>query len=512
MMRKSSRIPLKVLVLLLVVWGILTFRLGAPWYGVQDSFRVWIASAVRNYEIYGVDEIGLMVTRDSAPVEDPDDLYIYSHHPPLLAWMPALLTQFVGYHELGIRFGFAAVTLIGCVALYVLTRRLTNERVAWWALIFYSLVPMTSYMGRIPGHDPLGMTAGLLFGAVIINWLRVPNRARLLVLLMCAWLAVWSAWPGVFIVAGMGLAAFMLGNNRQRLAVVGMGFVTIIAFVVLMISYQLQWDGAIDSIMDAFIWRTSDAAGFSDAPSFSWAEFISKMFIDLLFFASPALLVFSVIGIFPLRKHGSRQAIIFVAMLFLAGLGYQLVFRNASYIHDYYKFFMIPAMAILCALAIVHIRFGRKTHRFARPAIDAVLLVSVVSGIAVLGILHYSGQQPRIDAIIETIDTQASPEDDVIVRFNYPGYELSTGYNRVVKFYLFRELDWGLTPNAVITSAEQASSRTLYIFCQNPDHEMSADEQRAQDDLALLADFPQQFIYEDECTLYRIDPAQLSDS
>lgn len=502
--KSGGKISPRLIILLLIAWALLTFHISSPWYGVQDSYRVWIPSAVRNYEIYGVDQIGLMVVRDSDPVENPADLYYYSHHPPLVAWIPAIVTQFTGFNELGVRYAFACATLLGIVALYVITRRLYNERIAWWAAAFYGLVPMVSYMGRVPGHDPLGLLAALLFTAVIINWLRQPNRARFLALLFLAWMAVWTAWPAVFIVAWVGLAAFLLGNRQQRIGVIGIGVLCVVALVVLLGSYQLQWDQSIDSLMEAFIWRTSEVSGVRESDPLTVSAYLGKLFIDIFVLITPGVLVMSILGLFTLRRRSSRTALVIVGALFLSGVSYLLVFRNASYIHDYYKVFLLPAMAIVAAMAWIHLRMRKPPHRVLRPVMDGMLLTTILMGLFVFGVLHYSAQQPEIDTIINNINTDATENDHLSVYFNYPGYDFSTGFDRVVKFYTYRRMDWNLPPAVALSNAESVDGRTLYYFCRNPDHEESVEEQQAEADLALLEGYPHEAIYEDHCFRYEL--------
>lgn len=39
----------------------------------------------------------------------PENFTYYSHHPPLIVWMPAVTTIFLGENELAVRFGFQCV-------------------------------------------------------------------------------------------------------------------------------------------------------------------------------------------------------------------------------------------------------------------------------------------------------------------------------------------------------------------------------------------------------------------
>lgn len=89
---------IRLILLLLLVWGLLVIRLDAPWYGLQEAPRTWVPAGVRNYQTYGLEATGLMVIRNTDPA-DPADFQYYSHHPPLIIWLPALIAIPVGFNE-----------------------------------------------------------------------------------------------------------------------------------------------------------------------------------------------------------------------------------------------------------------------------------------------------------------------------------------------------------------------------------------------------------------------------
>jgi 4-amino-4-deoxy-L-arabinose transferase-like glycosyltransferase len=457
-------VPLLLIIILLAAWALLLIRLASPWYGVQDSYRVWVASAVRNYSIYDFEQIGFMVTRNSGPVS-PEDLYFYSHHPPLIAWVPALVTELVGFHELGVRYGFICVTLIGIAALYVLARRLFGQHVALWTVFFYAFTPFVAYHGRVPGHDPLGMTTALLFGLVMLNWLNAPTRVRLLGLLVLGWLAVWTAWPAVFLVGGLGFAGFILGNRAQRIAMVGIGTFTVLAFAALMIFYQFQWAGSIDSILEAFVWRSSNASLYANSEPFTLTQYMAVALRYLLVSSAPSIVILALFGGVQLSKARARRPRLIVGMLFILGLAYQLVFRNASYLHDYYWTFLMPALTMCAALAVVRVHMMASPPRFVRPLVDGMILAVVLGTAYTLSIMHGVAQQPMLDAIITGIKQQVPAEDRLLVYIEARGYDASTGHGRVVEFYTFRALDWDVVPSEALAIVEQSAVPVSYIHC-----------------------------------------------
>ena len=464
------------IVLLLIAWALLIFRIGTPFYGVQDAPRVWIAAAVRNYDLYGLENTGLMMIRNTTPTT-PENFNYYSHHPPMMVWLPAFTTLPIGFNEIGIRFGFISVTLISVAALFVLARRLYDMRVARWATFFYLIVPMTAYLGRVPGQSQLSLMVSLLFGAVLVNWLRKPNPARFALLIALGVLAVWTAWAAVFMVAFLGVAAFWRGNGRQKRAIVMLACVMLVALIGLLLFYQVQWPDSIDSILEAFVWRTSSASLTEDSESFTAIAFVGRMFLHLISLITPGVTLLALWGILPLRK---RDNLILLA-LFAGGLAYQLVFRNASYIHDYYKGFMLPAMAISAGAAFVYVR---KTNHYTRPIMDAFLLTTIViSMVFTLG-LHNTGHQPWIDAVIKKINSE--PEARTIASNIIPNS--ANGYTTAIEFYTQRPIMWGL-------DAETARQRdVLYLYC-TPQGVFPA----------VLMDYTYETVYENECMLFAFE-------
>jgi hypothetical protein len=221
----------------------------------------------------------------------------------------------------------------------------------------------------------------------------------------------------------------------------------------------------VESLLDAFVWRTSDAAGRQDAEAFSALQWIQVNLAHLIFFYTPGLTLMAVIGFAAVRRHGTRAANVLLLAFLAAGLAYLLIFRNAAYIHNYYKAFLVPALSILGAMAWVYTRNNPSIRRFSRPLLDGLLLTAIFSAAFVWGIAHYSGRQPAVQAVIDTINTAVPPEARIVVTFTNPGYGLSSGYHRVTAFYTFRRIEWNLPPEDVISTADDEP--VLYIYCRD---------------------------------------------
>ncbi|GAB4312392.1 MAG: hypothetical protein Kow00117_05280 [Phototrophicales bacterium] len=440
--------------LLLVIWGILVIRIDAPWFGVQEAPRTWIPASVRTYHTYGLSQTGGMVFRHTSPLP-PEDFQYYTHHPPSVVWLPYALSIVMGDNEVAIRFGFLAATLLSAVLFFVFVRRLYDERVAWWATVFYSLVPMIAYYGRVPGYGQLALFIAMLFAVVMVEWLKKPTRNHLIMLCILAWLAVWTAWTAVFFVAAFGLAAMILGSRQHQIAVVGFGLLSIAAFMALMAFYQSQWDGAIDSIIRVFGWRTSNASDDPGTAPFTLIEFVWRTIAHIGVFMTPSVLIMSIWGIFILWRKGTFFSNTIVLSLLIGSLGYQLVFRNASYVHDYYKMTFAPVMAISAGVAWVYTR----NQRWIRPAFDAMLLITLGTSAGLLIWLHTSGIRPQLNQAITLIQTQTTPDDLVLT--DLQGKDILMP----LRFYSERVIEQAVTLQEARYRAETTGQRVIFLTC-----------------------------------------------
>ncbi|MEQ8672141.1 MAG: glycosyltransferase family 39 protein [Aggregatilineales bacterium] len=472
-------------VVLIGLWGVLIIRLDARWYGVQEAPRVWVAAGVRNYDLYGLDTTGLMVIRNADPAT-PDTFEYYTHHPPLIIWLPALVTRFTGYNELGVRYGFAVATLLSGVALYLFVRRLFTEKVALWSTFLYALTPMIAYYGRVPGHDQIGMFIILLFGAIMVNWLKQPTRHRLIALMFLTICAVWTAWTAVFFVGCLGLGAMWLGNRAQKISVIGLGVLSIVAFLMLMIFYQLQWDGSIDSILDAFVWRSSNAIDDPGTASFTVFEFIFTTLVHSVILGTVGLFLMAVIGAPMLYRNSTQTAKVMLVALFMGFLSYQLVFRNASFVHDYYKITLMPALAVLGAGCVVY-GWQSSRRQIIRPLIVSFVVMAIVHSAGLLYFLHRTGNRPWLDDAISAVNDL--PENENIQLMTH-----LTGKDNLMplRFYTYRAVDEGI-PFGEAQERAQNGESVVYIACPE------------QDETFVPVTDDYELIEAGECQLYRLN-------
>lgn len=487
------------LAFLLLMWALLVIRLDAPWFGHHDENGAWITTGARNFELYGWSTLNYLPVLKNGPLDldrPGEDFTYYVHHPPLIVYTVAWARALLGPHEMSARLVSAFSTLISLAALFVIVRRLYNGRRALWLLPLYGLTPMIAYFGRMPNHEPLALSFILIFVAVFINWLRAPNWPRWALLAIMAGLALWTAWAAAFFFLAFGLAGLWLGSWPQRRQMVLLGVViggltlSVVAF------YQWQWDGTLDKLRDAFFYRTSSLEMRRDGESFGLLEFIFQQLVHMLPLMTFAIVVLGVAGVLlTIRREGRQQRAVILALVG-GGLLYMLVFRNAFYIHDYYKIYFMPGLTIAATVAMVAGWRSRRWRRWARPTVVGLVVVSAIVSVVFFVLLHRSGstQEDYAMGLAQAVAQNSQPHSLIMTNL--------IRQSSAVEHYAQRSMTWQITPqDALELAAAHRESWALYVYCV-PDADDIADDGLFD---AALADLPYETF--ENCRVIRLASA-----
>ncbi len=447
--RKSALSPLLIAVLLLA-WALLTIKIGDAWFGHQDANGAWISVAVRNYQLHGFfQQAGLIniSTGLNSPIEP------YTHHPPLVVWMETPLALMFGYNEALIRFVAAACTLMSAAALYVLARRLKGQTFALWSTVFYLFTPMTAYFGRMPDHEAPALMFCLLFAALLVDWLRRPTRGKWWLLVLLTVLVGWTAWGGLIMIGLLTLAAFFF--TRRRVALLMLGVVAFGAVIAVLGYFEVVYHDALPDLINAFIWRTSTSSLEPGAASFTAGEYAIRLVVRLITLFTPSICVLILIGAcLAFRRRGLLRA--FLLALVAAGVGYILLFRNASYIHDYYLLYLTPALALLAASAVV---FLPRRSRWLRPLVASLVVVTLPATLYYLNDIYRTSDPTLPLTFAKAVHDQTTPDDLILSNLPDIGFAL--------EFYAERHIAWSQSPAEAEESATTSTGAVYYLHCDN---------------------------------------------
>lgn len=456
----ARKFPWLVILVLLVAWSLLSIRIGAAWFGHQETNGAWISLAVRNYQLHGFRELNGLVDTNSDPT---GAVTPYTHHPPLIVWLSAALVLPVGYSEALLRFLAAGCTLISAAAFYGLARRLAGQQFALWCTAFYLLTPMMAYFGRMPDHEAPALMFTLLFALVLVSWLRSPTRQRWWLLAGLVALTAWTAWGGL-VVIGM-LCVMALFYTRRRLAVIMLGVVAVGAVIALLGYYQIAYADAIPDLINTFIWRSSASSLEPGSVAFTASDYVLRVIVRLIVLYTPAVCLLALVGVWlRLRRRGLLRGMILAWLA--AGLAYILLFRNASYIHDYYLIYLTPGLALLAGAGVALI--PRRAPRLLRPVVMALAVVTLPATIYYLGQIYRGSDAELGLEFAQAIHNATAPGDLILSNVPNPGAP--------IEFYAERLINWGIMPDAAAQRADRAAGAVYYAICGDDPALLMTDE------------------------------------
>ncbi len=440
------------ILVLTIMWALLLLYVNMPWLGHHDANGVWLGSAARNLLIYGPSQIGLVPLLNRAPVP-PDLPNYYIHHPPFVVWLTALLELFFGVSEMSARMASIFPTMISVAAFYVMCRRLYNAKMGILCSILYAFTPMLVYFGRSPDHEPLSLAILTIFGAVYINWVRKPTNQRWWILVALVIAGAWTSWACVFFIGAFCFFGLWAVQPNQRLRLISLGVIALVAVVILLGYYRAAYPETFNDLALAFNLRTSTIAG--DIETFTFVEFLTETAVHILAGSTLALCILSVIGFIPALRVKNRLQQTTILALTVSSLAYILIFRNASYAHDYYKIYLIPFMAITAAYAVITASRNPRIWRFAQPALTSLFILSSLWAIVIVNSWYAKTRDDLVLHVADYIAANTHKTDTVLTNiFDNPTLE----------YYAFRKMVYNVTPEQITTQAV-GKAPAVYFYC-----------------------------------------------
>lgn len=493
-MRQTIRMNWGMIALLLVMWGLLTIRIGAPWFGHHDTNGVVFMTTARNYSLYGASELGFLQLLNYEIPAKPEDYNFYLHHPPMISWLLALAGVPFMLTEASSRWVIVCATMISLASLYVLSRRLLGQKRAMLVMILYCFTPMIAYFGRMPNHEPLLMAFLMPFFAIYAQYLRYPTRLRWIALAILAILAMWTAWAAIFFFAALIFFGVIyrvetrivkiITDWRNLFDLYALGFVVVLATIAVPLFYEMQYPGAIQKLLNAFSFRTSNIGGSRGAPTFTIFEYVFRQLIHMATMMTLFVVVMGFVGVKPLLKQSRLTRAMTWGMLG-GGLGFLIFFRNASYIHDYYKYYLMPAFSIMACLGVIWAWRLRRIW-WSKPAMLGLLLGSTIYSVLIFVGSHISGNQPFPMDVALAIRANTTVDDTIITNLTYQ--------SPAIGFYAERRIEYAFTPEKALEQANLTEKRLIYIYCLDP----------LTDELSQLPALP---IVDGDCYLIQISQA-----
>jgi hypothetical protein len=357
------------------------------WHSLNDAVHVQFA---RNHIQYGLRATELYSTWGSS-LEPPAVPDRYLSHPPLVAAWTAVPLWLFGDHEWSARLFPIGATLGSAALLMTIVGRLGSPGLGVLAGFFFVTLPLTAYFGRMIDHEAPAQFFSLLMIHGYLEWTGgygVSSRPRrgALAYATGAVLGIATAWA-VLVMAGL-LWAWHAARVVRRTAdarlfawltaVPGLALVAVVLHIVAACGWDFSMLGAL------FAKRSLGGEGGLEP----WAAWLVVQWGYLMRSFTPlgALAAVLGVGLIPAAARNARFRELFPLSGTLAapavlsagqGVLWIVAFKNQSWFHDYWQFFLGPYVALAMAglVIAVHRALAPRLPRVAVLAL-AVLLVT----------------------------------------------------------------------------------------------------------------------------------------
>jgi len=282
----------------------------------------------------------------------PEEKALYFNHPQLLPLLVAVAFAVVGESEAAAAAVPLIVGTLGVALFSLLAIRLLGLWFGLVASVFFAFSPMSLFYGRIVVHEPLVLTVALAAFLLV----EVKERSGVLVLGLLA-IGALSGWPAYYLGPVLGLWLFLTGSRDKKQLIILTG--TPFVFFALQLLYIRALGGPLEELFTHAAWRSQSGAAY-DYGFANWGATIGNYFLD---YFSVAQVLLALAGLlFLLVSAGLTRAVrVKLGCLLLFGLLHCVLFRFNVLVHTYLLSYLLPAVALLAALAISELfRVGRR--------------------------------------------------------------------------------------------------------------------------------------------------------
>ena len=407
---------------------------------------------------------------------------------PIYSFLVAILYQLFGFHDATGRLFSIAWCLVGIVFLYQLAQDLFEEQTAFWACVFYSILPLSVYYSRTVQPESMLMTCSILSIFYFRKWLRSAKSSPLLLSSFFLTIAcLMKVLPLLYLGIPLIYLAFShFGQKAWRQPQLWGYLIVPIISVVLWYAHAHQLFLTYGNTF-GFSAATTDRYTYSIllTPYF-WSEILVK--VAVRHFAIVGFFIF-IAGLFHIK---GRSATLLSIWLLSAALCWVLV-PVTSVVHEYYLLpFMIPGVIVMGKACSVYLATNAHQNHSIKPlaerAIGVGIILTFISSAAFYNIDYIAKENSEtspIFALAQQIKTSTAPNALVIA---------TTG-NDPTLLYLSHRKGWlvnpaDLTPVRLVQNMEQGADYLVGSFDFVESYTTSVGEEGQQVIRNVLQQYP----------------------
>ena len=219
-----------------------------------------------------------------------------------------------------------------------------------------AVTPMFIYYGKNPVHDVVQLPFSLLAFYAYRRWVQVEKGGWFITLVFSLIVAMLIGWPGYYAVGLIAIHGFLFSGQKRVWVIFPLLATFFFGFYIW--HTQLVSPGSIAEI-------GASAVSRSGSSGFPIAEWIQKEFRYAINLYTGTLLALSGIWTFITLRRVAQRRIndndILLGFLGVYGAAHAILFRDASWFHEYLLFPFLPFLALSGAIAVNSVLMRLKT-------------------------------------------------------------------------------------------------------------------------------------------------------
>lgn len=357
----------------------------------QDINIPYVGPNATNFNVYSLiahnfNKFGYIQTK-LAPLISvsetyPKDPQYFFHHPTFLSFSESILFKLFGESFWVGRLSVILYSLGSFFLIYLISKKIFNERLALTCLLIGSLIPAATIWGKMIGHEPLVLFFVLLTLYLIILYFDTNKKRYFYFSILFNIFGILSDWPALIFSFTIFLLFLYKRKVKEGILLCAISILTTVALLVYI--YFLRnglWD-----LQNAVFLRSFSGLIHIPYWPLTWiAAWITRVFI----YFNPLIVILSIAFLYTsyklyISKKLSSNEII-ILCLFIFPIFHQLLYAQAVYSHNYLLYYHLP-FYVFSSSYILN-KFLKKGYLF------LFLAIIVFSFIYLLIISDYKSKQ-----------------------------------------------------------------------------------------------------------------------
>lgn len=357
-------------IVLLVGALLLSVDVTKPFIGQHDWNGVVYGQQAKNFVRYGYLplRIGATLSAGNRPI---DELKFSTHYPPTLPILVSFSYRMFGVSEWSTRLVPIVASVASVLGIFLLGRELVSWRVGFLAGSFTILTPMFLYYGKNPVHEVVQLPFSILAFYAYLKWCRTSRYTWLLFIIGSLSVAMLIGWPGYYATALIASHGLLFGKQRRVMSVFFV--LSLVLFALYLLHVFLIDPGRFMSLLTSASGRIG-----SYLSTILWFQRETRYAINLF---TGTLLALSGLWMLKALWRVARRRIngddALLGFLGLYGVAHAIIFRDASWFHEYLLFPLLPFLSITSAIVVNNVIKRLKIH-----GVKAFFMVSILIAVA----------------------------------------------------------------------------------------------------------------------------------